>query len=130
MIRDANIPMPVMNIVDRQQVSCSTYDRVWTGTAEEIRYHPDNCINCDPCSVKKNCPVQAIHDSGEIDYARCVTCGTCVHLCKGNVYTGNLGILDLLEGDVPIVLRQSDRRRGEKICQTIKTMLQKGEFHI
>ncbi|PWR74377.1 methanogenesis marker 16 metalloprotein [Methanospirillum lacunae] len=130
MIRDADIPMPVMDISNRQQVSCSSYDRVWTGTAGEIRYHPNNCLNCDPCLAEKICPVHAITGSGEIDHTRCFTCGTCVHLCKGKAYTGNLGTLDLPEGDVPIVLRQSDRQRGEKISQKAKEMILKGEFQI
>lgn len=130
MIRDADIPMPVMDISNRQQVSCSSYDRVWTGTSVEIRYDPNKCINCTPCPVEKICPVQAITDTGDIEYSRCFTCGTCVYLCKGKAYTGNLGTLDLPEGDVPIVLRQSDRQRGEKICLKVKEMIQKGELQI
>ncbi|HWQ63434.1 MAG TPA: methanogenesis marker 16 metalloprotein [Methanospirillum sp.] len=130
MIRDADIPMPVMDIANRQQVSCSSYDRVWTGTAVEFTYHPNNCINCDPCLIHNICPVQAITGTGEIDYSRCFTCGTCVHLCKGTAYSGNLGTLNLPEGDIPIVLRQSDRRRGEKLCQKTKEMILKGELQI
>jgi len=128
LIRDVTIAMPVMDIADRQQISCSSYDRVWTGTARTVTYDPAGCINCDPCLAKKSCPVDAIRESGEIDYARCFTCGTCVHLCRGTVYTGDFGTLALPEGNIPIVLRQSDRHRGDKICRQMKKLVQKGEF--
>ncbi len=129
-IRDADIAMPVMDISDRQQVSCSSYDRVWTATARVVRFDPDGCTNCSPCVVQKSCPVNAIKESGEIDHACCFVCGTCVHLCKGTAYQGDFGALTLPEGDVPIVLRQSDRQRGEKICRQMKKMIQNGEFLI
>lgn len=130
MIRDAQITMPVMDIADRQPVSGSTYDRVWTGTARSVRYDPSGCCRCDPCKVRNSCPVDAIHGNGEIDHTRCFACGTCIHLCAGTVYQGNLGTLDLPEGDVPIVLRQSDRRRGDQLSRKLKKMIGEGEFSL
>ena len=130
MIRDADIPMPVMDIADRQQVAGSFYDRVWSGTSRTVKYDSAGCIRCDPCQVTNVCPVHAIRESGEIDHTRCFTCGTCVHLCAGSAYQGNFCHLDLPDGDVPIVLRQSDRRRGEEICRTLKQMIQNREFQV
>jgi uncharacterized protein (DUF39 family) len=130
MIRDAQIAMPIMDIADRQQVSGTFYDRVWTGTLRNVRFDPSGCLKCDPCEVQSLCPVNAIHPNGEIDHGRCFACGTCVHLCKGSTYLGNMGVLDLPEGDVPVVLRQSDRRRGDLLSRKVKKMIEKGDFLI
>lgn len=130
MVRDTGIVMPVMDISDRQQVSNSTYDRVWTGTSRSVRYDPAGCLRCDPCRVGNNCPVDAIDSSGKIDHARCFRCGTCVHLCKGSTYLGIFGSLNLPDGTVPVVLRQSDRVRAEIICKQVKIMIQEGSFQI
>lgn len=130
MIRDAEIPLPVMDISDRQQVSCSTYDRVWTGTTQAVRYDPTMCLQCDPCMVKGHCPVDAIRSSGDIDHVRCFRCGTCVHLCRSSTYQGNFGVLNLPGGDVPIALRQSDRIRAELLCKRVKMMIHEGKFQV
>jgi len=127
-IRDSEIALPVMDIADRQQVFCSLYDRIWTGTTRSVTYNPSGCTKCEPCPAKTACPVDAIHESGEIDPERCFTCGTCVYLCRGTAYQGNFGTLDLPEGDVPIILRQSDRQRAEEICRLMKKKIQDGEF--
>ncbi len=128
MIMDTDIVMPVMDIADRQQISSSSYDSVWSGTARTVMYDPSGCIHCDLCRVKSSCPVHAILETGAIDHTRCFTCGTCVHLCTGTAYMGDFGELDLPEGKVPIILRQSDRQRGEKICRQMKKMIENGEF--
>ena len=130
MVRDADIALPVMDITDRQQVSCSTYDRVWTGTTRAVRYDPAGCQSCDPCLVHVNCPVDAIAPSGEINHIRCFRCGTCVHLCRGSAYQGNFGTLSLPFGDVPIALRQSDRVRAEILCNRVKKMILDGSFQV
>jgi uncharacterized protein (DUF39 family) len=112
MVRDADILLPVMDISDRQQVSCSSYDRVWTGTARTVRYDPSGCLTCDPCLVRENCPVEAIGPDGNIHHSVCFRCGTCVHFCKGTAYQGNFGTVQISGRDVPVILRQSDRTRA------------------
>lgn len=128
MVRDRDIPLPVMDIADRQQVAVSSYDRVWTGTSRAVRYDPEGCLRCEPCMVRNLCPVDAISSSGDINHRTCFCCGTCVRFCTGSAYKGTFGELDLPTGDVPIVLRQSDRRRGNQISRRLQTMIQEQIF--
>lgn len=130
LIRDADIVLPIMDISDRQQVGESTYDRVWSGTSRTIEYHPENCIQCNPCQVSRLCPVEAIRENGEIDSRRCFSCGSCIFQCPGTVYQGSMGCISLPEGEIPIVLRQSDRNRANTVCKKMKTMIQNGELQI
>lgn len=128
LIRDADIVMPVMDIADRQPVASTTYDRIWTGTSRMVEVNLESCVHCDVCVARNSCPTEAIDPSGEIDHIRCFRCGTCVHVCDHDVYSGNFGTLDLPMGDVPIVLRQSDRLRAEQLCRHMKTMILDGSF--
>lgn len=130
MIRDADIALPVVDIEDRQPVGTASYSQVWTGTATRIMHHPQRCRSCDPCMVRSSCPVDAIRADKTINHQRCFVCGTCVHICKGSAYEGNFGFITVGGADVPIVLRQSDRRRAEILCRRIKDMLIRGEFQI
>jgi putative methanogenesis marker 16 metalloprotein len=128
MVRDCDISLPVMDIADRQQVAMSSYDRVWTGTSRAVTYNPEKCLKCDPCAVQSICPVDAIQKSGDINHLTCFCCGTCVNACKEGAYQGSFGCLNLSEGDIPIVLRQSDRRRGLQIARKLQKMIQHHEF--
>jgi putative methanogenesis marker 16 metalloprotein len=130
LILDGDIQLPVMDITDRQQVASATYDRVWSGTARTIRFDHTQCLHCDDCIVRRACPVDAIQPSGEIDNIRCFRCGTCVHFCVNQAYRGNFGTISLPYGDIPIVLRQSDRDRAEKLCNFLKTQILEGIFPV
>jgi len=129
-IRDADIALPVMDIIDRQPVGTSSYSRVWTGTATRIVHHPERCRSCDPCMARSSCPVDAIRADNTIDHRQCFVCGTCDHICNGSAYEGYFGSITAGTADIPIVLRQSDRRRAEILCRRIKDMLIRGEFQI
>lgn len=130
LIRDAEIDIPIMDIADRQQVACSTYDHVWQSTSRSVRYDPEKCLHCDSCFVHGNCPVDAIRSTGEIDQTICFRCGTCVRLCRGTVYQGNFGAFPLSRGNVPITLRQSDRVRAEILCKRLRDMINEGTFQL
>lgn len=130
LIRDADIKMPIMDIADRQQVLESSYDRVWSDTSRSIQYHPEACLKCNPCHASLICPVEAILQNGEIDTTRCFNCGSCIFQCPGNVYQGSMGRISLPEGEVPIILRQSDRNRANKLCAKMRVMIQKGVLQI
>lgn len=130
MIQDKDIPLPVMDISDRQQIALSSYDQVWSQTSRAVRFESGKCLHCNVCKAETFCPVDAITPSGEIDHATCFCCGTCVHFCEGSAYLGNFGELYLPYGKVPIVLRQSDRSRGNRISQRVKKMISDHEFQI
>ncbi|HWQ67901.1 MAG TPA: methanogenesis marker 16 metalloprotein [Methanospirillum sp.] len=129
-VRDAEITLPVMDISDRQQVSSSSYDRVWSGTSRSIQFDPLACKTCDVCDVRNSCPVDAIKQDGTIHHRQCFACGTCVQICKGKAYSGKFGALNIPFGDIPIVLRQSDRTRGELLCKRLKEMILHEEFPV
>lgn len=129
-IRDGDIALPVVDITDRQPVGTASYSGVWTGTATRIVHHPERCRSCDPCMARSSCPVDAIRADKTIDHRQCFVCGTCVHICNGSAYEGNVGFITAGTADIPIVLRQSDRRRAEILCRRIKDMLIRGEFQI
>lgn len=129
-IRDADIHMPVVDIATRQPFGMARYNEVWTNTASRITFHPERCLNCSPCNAIKSCPVQAIKDDRTISHHSCFVCGTCVQVCKGLAYKGHFGSLDVRGIKIPIVLRQSDRRRAEILCKKVKKLLIDGEFSI
>jgi putative methanogenesis marker 16 metalloprotein len=129
-LTDADITLPVVDIEDREQVGCASYDQVWKGTASEIQYHPDRCLHCASCRAKMLCPVDAIREDGTINQEQCFVCGTCVHVCQGSAYYGNFGSITVQGTRVPIVLRQSDRRRAELLARRIRDMLVSGDAQI
>ena len=129
-IRDAAISLPVLDISDRQQVGTTTYDHVWQQTAQSVRFSPDRCRNCDPCQAAQACPVRAIREDGTINQTRCFVCGTCVSVCEGGAYEGTFGSLPVSGSTIPIVLRQSDRRKAEILCRRVRDMIQNGEVTI
>lgn len=131
-VRDCDIAMPVVDISDRQPVGAASYDQVWTGTATRVMHHPQRCLHCSPCDARTSCPVDAIREDGTINQMQCFVCGTCVQICKGSSYEGNFGSIrsDRDGSGIPIVLRQSDRRRAEILCRRVRDMLVRGEFQI
>jgi len=131
-VRDCDIAMPVVDISDRQPVGTASYDQVWTGTATRVLYHPQRCLHCTPCDARTSCPVDAIREDGTINQIQCFVCGTCVQICKESAYEGNFGSIrsDRDGSGIPIVLRQSDRRRAEILCRKVRDMLVRGEFQV
>ena len=127
-VQDKDIPLSIMDIADRRQVGGSSYDRVWKNTARQIMFDESACLPCDYCRARSLCPVKAIRDDGSIDYDRCFSCGTCVHACPGHAYQGEFGTLSLGSADIPIVLRQSDRSRAERLCNILKKRIEEGVF--
>lgn len=127
-VRDHEIHLPIMDISDRREIGRSSYDRVWKGTALEVTFDPAACLHCDPCLVRDLCPVSAIREDNTIDRERCFACGTCVHTCAGQAYQGEFGSLPVGGKEIPIVLRQSDRARAERLCSLLKERIGDGQF--
>jgi len=127
-VRDREIPLPVVDISERREIGQCSYDRVWQGTAREVTFDPAACLHCQPCLVRALCPVAAIREDGTIDTERCFGCGTCVHTCAGQAYTGEFGSLLVSKKEIPVVLRQSDRTRAEQLCGLLKERIMDGQF--
>ena len=47
---------------------------------------------------------------------------------KGDSPRGSLGSINVFDRDVPIIFRQSNRFRSEKLATHLKAIMEKGEF--
>lgn len=129
-ILDEAITLPIADISDRSVISKGNYAEVWQGTDTRISYHPERCLHCDTCSVAEHCPTHAISLAGGIDRSRCFNCGTCVQVCQGHAFAGELGALEVGEIQVPVTLRQSNRDRAEDLCRDLKNLILNQEFSL
>jgi putative methanogenesis marker 16 metalloprotein len=134
---DSEIPMVVNDVDKRVMIGSSTYADAWKGTDRAIRFHPGACLECDICKPVRDCPMEAIYRrDGKIilDRHLCFNCGFCSTVCPGGVFIAELGTLhfkrDDIRYDVPIVLRQSDRKRAEELAEELKKMVLEGKFRI
>lgn len=127
-VTDDQVPLPVAEIHDRRTIGTANYGMVWGGAATSILNSSENCIRCEACIAALHCPTGAIRERADIDKTRCANCGTCVRVCPGGVFFGDLGEITVNGRVVPIVLRQSDRARAEALCQDLKDRILKREF--
>ncbi len=138
---DENIPLPVADIGDRVPLEYQRYSDVWSPMGQssglEIEFDPDRCIYCSiNCPAEYYCPMGAISwRKKEIDQVKCFACGACTLNCLGGAfkekdreYRGNLGIIRVQGFDLPIVFRQSDRRRSLLLAAYLKDLMDRGEF--
>ncbi len=138
---DENIPIPILDIGDRVPLEFKRYSDVWSPLGEpsglEIEYDPERCICCSfNCPAEYYCPMGAISwRKKEIDQKRCFACGACMLNCLGGAfkekdreYRGNLGTIHAQGFDLPIVFRQSDRRRSLLLETYLKELMDGGEF--
>lgn len=74
------------------------------------------------------------NDKMVLDRYLCFNCGLCSTICPGNVFTAELGKLhfemDEKKYDIPIVLRQTDRKRSEELAGKLKKKIENGEFKL
>ncbi len=134
---DERIPLPVADIGDRINLFYVKYADIWAGARLEVEFDPERCLCCSfQCAAEYYCPMGAISwRDKSIDQSLCVACGACTANClggafkgKGDVPRGCLGRVSMLEHEVPIIFRQSNRFRSEKLATQLKELLDKGEF--
>jgi len=131
---DEQIPLKVVDVRNRQPIFEITYGDVWYKTDYKVEFKRELCLKCDFCHVENICPVKAVRwdpDTGlQFDRARCFNCGLCVSKCKGEIFFGNLGSIELegVNHKVPVTLRQSDRVAALKAARDLKRQIQKGQF--
>jgi putative methanogenesis marker 16 metalloprotein len=130
LITNAAIPLPLSDIQDRIPFATSNYGEVWDSTDGRITYSPESCIRCDPCEAAEACPAGAIIPGAGIDPLRCVQCGTCIRVCAGGAFRGELGSVTICDRKVPITLRQSSRERALQICDHLRELILDKEFFI
>lgn len=129
-VLDEEIPLPVVDVFDRRTLGISDYGRIWQGTGRQITADPANCLFCGECPALQHCPAGAIMPGGGVFTSRCFNCGNCLRTCPGDVYSMETGSISLDEKEIPVVLRQSDRLRGDLICSDLKKRIEEGKFFL
>lgn len=145
LVKNSDIPLVVANIKGRHMpLDEITYSDVWDGFDFRPIFNEDICINCANCIVEKICPTNAFNifsvnnDDNKvingINEDNCFGCGMCVSYCKSDAFDMNIGSVNLnIEDnnyDVPIICRQSDRLRANKLSDKLKEMILSGEFSL
>jgi putative methanogenesis marker 16 metalloprotein len=124
---DEEIKLGVHDVHNRRPLGEITYADVWRDFS--VRHDRSDCIECEECQVASLCPTDAVDaQAKEMNEDLCCNCGACVHLCKGGAFSCNLGIVTLLGKEIPVTLRQSDRKRASKLAEMLKKKILDGAF--
>jgi putative methanogenesis marker 16 metalloprotein len=132
-VADRDIPLPVVDVVNRVPIGETTYGDVWEGTDLVVSFDPKLCLSCSRCRPEESCPTGAISfEKGvpKLDWRRCFNCGLCASACVGGTFKANLGTLSFDKREVPIILRQSDRMRAQKLAEDLKERILDGRFQL
>lgn len=132
------IPMPVNDVCSRSAIGLADYGCVWDDVDLRVEFEPDGCQECRLCAAEAACPMRALdRSSGAVKRSEelCFHCGACVSVCPRGVFRSRLGAIPLQGSDggtvsIPVVLRQSDRLRAERLTQELKSMIIQGDFRI
>ena len=134
---DENLVLHVGDFSDRIGIGDIHYSDVWGNAPLEIEFDPDRCIGCSfQCEAEYYCPMNAISwKDRTIDQALCVACGACTGNCPGGAFKGKgceprrgVGDINLFGRIMPIIFRQSNRLRSERLAETLKEQIVNGSF--
>jgi putative methanogenesis marker 16 metalloprotein len=126
---DEEIKLGILDVHNRLPVGEITYADVWRDFS--VRFDRSSCIECEECQVASLCPTDAFDaQAKEIDEELCYNCGACVHLCEGVAFSSNLGVVTLAGREIPVTLRQSDRKKASKLAAILKKKILDGDFTI
>ena len=134
LITDDMIDLPVADIKGRHLPLDNTdYDKMWAGHDLRPKYDLDKCSECSECIVEEVCPTNAFK-AGKFNIAYCFGCGMCANYCRHNAFDMNTGSVDLNINNenvnIPIICRQSDRLRANKLSLILKQMILNKEFEL
>ncbi|MBU0465722.1 MAG: methanogenesis marker 16 metalloprotein [Proteobacteria bacterium] len=136
---DENIPLHLADIGDRIPLIDLKYSDIWSSAKLEVEFDPDRCIYCSfQCSAEYYCPMGAISWKDKtINDILCFGCGACTANClggafmgKGDVPKGRIGQVHAFDTDIPVIFRQSNRFRSQKLAEYLKEIMGKGEFFL
>lgn len=133
LITDEDVKLPVADIKGRHLPLCETnYHELWKDYDLRPKYDENKCSTCDECIVERVCPTNAF--SNGIDLSRCFGCGMCANFCRHDAFDMNTGDVNLeidnREVNIPIICRQSDRLRANKLALELKKMIKNQEFKL
>ena len=134
LITDRDVNIPVADIKGRHlPLGETNYHELWGSYDLRPRYDRHKCISCDSCEVEQICPTNAFRQNS-LDLSRCFGCGMCSNFCQHGAFDMNCGDVDLeINGEnvnIPIICRQSDRLRANKLSLELKKMIKSGEFKL
>ncbi len=134
LITDDKIDLPVADIKGRHlPLDNTNYDEMWNGYDLRPQYDRNRCSNCDNCIVEEVCPTNSFSEK-KLNIAHCYGCGMCANHCPNDAFDMNTGDVDLkingVNVNVPIICRQSDRLRGNKLSLKLKKMIENKEFEL
>ena len=132
LVKDEDIDLPVTDIKGRHlPLDNTNYREMWEGHDLRPQFDSSKCENCDKCSVSEVCPTNAFKNE-RFNIAYCFGCGMCAHYCRHDAFEMNTGDVDLeINGEnvnIPIICRQSDRLRANKLSLKLKKMIENNEF--
>ena len=134
LITDDKIDLPVADIKGRHlPLDNINYHEMWNGYDLRPQYDRAKCSNCENCTVEAICPTNAFKKDS-LNIAHCYGCGMCASYCPNSAFEMNTGDVDLtIDGksvNVPIICRQSDRLRANKLALKLKKMIENKEFEL
>lgn len=126
---DGEIKLLVLDVHTRLPVGEITYGDVWRDGDLSVRFDASKCIDCEECQVTSLCPTGAFDVlAKEVNEALCCNCGACVRFCQGGAFYCNLGFVTLFGREIPVTLRQSDRKKAAKLAEMLKRKILNGDF--
>ena len=134
LITDDKVNIPVSDIKGRHlPLTQTNYAELWGEYSLRPQYDRTECSKCDSCIVEEICPTNAFENE-RLDLAHCFGCGMCANYCRHDAFDMQTGSVDLTINDndvnIPIICRQSDRLRGNKLALKLKKMIQNQEFKL
>ena len=134
LIQDKDIDLPVADIKGRHlPLTQTNYDEMWNGYDLRPQFDRTNCSGCESCTVSEICPTNAFSNQ-RLDLSHCFGCGMCANFCRHDAFDMNTGDVNLeinnKDVNIPIICRQSDRLRGNKLSLKLKKMIENKEFKL
>lgn len=134
LITDDMIDLPVADIKGRHlPLDNTNYHEMWAEHDLRPQYDWNKCEKCSSCNVEEICPTNAFK-KGNLNITYCFGCGMCANFCRNDAFKMNSGSVDLnINGkdvNIPIICRQSDRLRANKLSLKLKKMIQDKEFRL
>lgn len=132
LVTDDMVDIPVADIKGRHlPLDETTYHELWGDYDLRPQYDRNKCSKCDKCLVEEICPTNAFKREN-LNIAYCFGCGMCANYCRNDAFVMNTGSVDLNINNenvnIPIICRQSDRLRGNKLSLKLKKMIEQKEF--
>ncbi len=134
LVTDDMVELPVADIKGRHLPLAQTnYYEMWNGYDLRPKFSDGECSRCDKCIVEEICPTRAFSNR-KLNITHCFGCGMCANFCKNDAFEMNTGDVDLeIKGEnfnIPIICRQSDRLRGNKLSLKLKQLIETKEFKL